>query len=115
MSTEQALVRPIAATAGPDSDGERTERAVVAAEEGGEAPESHFTPVLGRVAVELDVVVPIREFRIRDLISLDSGNVIKTRWSHGEDLPLSIGKIRLAWTEFEVVDSRLAVRITRLA
>jgi flagellar motor switch protein FliN/FliY len=43
------------------------------------------------------------------------GEVIETQWGHGEDLPLSSGEVQLAWTEFEVVDAKLAVRITRLA
>ena len=34
---------------------------------------------------------------------------------HGDDLPLAAGEVRLAWSEFEVVENRLAVRVTRLA
>jgi hypothetical protein len=41
--------------------------------------------------------------------------VIKSQWVHGEDLPLASGDVQLAWSEFEVVDSQLAVRLTRLA
>lgn len=74
-----------------------------------------FSSALGQIALELDVVVPIRDFRLRNLIGLDRGQVIESKWNHGEDLPLAIGKVQLAWTEFEVVDTRLAVRITRLA
>jgi len=43
------------------------------------------------------------------------GAVIETQWGYGEDLPLSSGGVQLAWSEFEVVDMRLAVRVTRLA
>jgi hypothetical protein len=32
----------------------------------------------------------------------------------GEDMPLGARGTQLAWTEFEVVDQKLAVRITRL-
>ena len=46
---------------------------------------------------------------------LRPGEVIESSWANGEDLPLSSGTVQLAWTEFEVVDSRLAVRVTRLA
>lgn len=74
-----------------------------------------LSPLLARISVELDVAVPIRGFRLRDLVGLDRGQVIETRWDHGEDLPLSVGVVQLAWTEFEVIDTRLAVRITRLA
>jgi len=41
--------------------------------------------------------------------------VIESQWTHGEDLPVASGHVQLAWSEFEVVDSQLAVRITRLA
>jgi hypothetical protein len=30
-------------------------------------------------------------------------------------MPLAAGDVQLAWSEFEVVDSQLAVRVTRLA
>ena len=52
---------------------------------------------------------------MRNLLAITSGEVIETQWSHGDDLPLSAGEVQLAWSEFEVVDTRLAVRVTRLA
>jgi flagellar motor switch protein FliM len=70
---------------------------------------------VARLPVELDVSVPIREFRVRSLLTLEPGQVIESQWTHGEDLPLASGRVQLAWSEFEVVDSQLAVRITRLA
>jgi hypothetical protein len=30
-------------------------------------------------------------------------------------LPLAAGDVQLAWSEFEVLDTKLAVRVTRLA
>ena len=69
---------------------------------------------LARLPVELDVAVPVREFRVRDLLNLAAGQVIETQWSHGEDMPLASGAVQLAWSEFEVVDSQLAVRLTRM-
>jgi hypothetical protein len=30
-------------------------------------------------------------------------------------MPLTSGKVQLAWSEFEVVDTQLAVRVTRLS
>jgi flagellar motor switch protein FliN/FliY len=70
---------------------------------------------LERLPVGLVVSVPVREFRIRNLLAMAPGALIETQWGHGEDLPLSSGDVQLAWTEFEVVDSRLAVRVTRLS
>lgn len=69
---------------------------------------------MARLPVELDVSVPVRDFRVRSLLILEPGQVIESRWVHGEDLPLASGAVQLAWSEFEVVDSQLAVRVTRL-
>ena len=73
-----------------------------------------LSPVLARLPVELDVSVPIRDFRVRDLLALEPGRVIESQWAHGEDMPLSAGEVQLAWSEFEVVETQLAVRVTRL-
>jgi len=70
---------------------------------------------LSRLPVELEVSVPVRDFRVRHLLTLDSGQVIETQWAHDEDMPLSAGEVQLGWSEFEVVDQHLAVRLTRLA
>jgi flagellar motor switch protein FliN/FliY len=80
--------------------------------------EEDFTPLSGPVArlpVELGVSVPVREFRVRNLLALEPGQVVESQWTLGDDLPLASGKVQLAWSEFEVVDAQLAVRITRLA
>jgi len=70
---------------------------------------------LALLPVELDVAVPVRDFRVRNLLALDCGQVIETRWGHGEDVPLASGEVQLAWSEFEVVETQLGVRVTRLA
>lgn len=75
---------------------------------------SVFSGLISRLPVELGVSVPVREFRVRQLLALAPGQVIETEWSHGDDLPLAAGEVQLAWTEFEVVETRLAVRVTRL-
>jgi flagellar motor switch/type III secretory pathway protein FliN len=65
--------------------------------------------------VELDVAVPVRNFRVRNLLALAPGQLIESQWGNGEDVPLASGDVQLAWSEFEVIDTQLAVRITRLA
>jgi flagellar motor switch protein FliN/FliY len=69
---------------------------------------------LARMPVELDVSVPIGNFRVRNLLALAPGQIIESGWGHGEDVPLASGAVQLAWSEFEVIESQLAVRITRL-
>ena len=73
------------------------------------------TSPAARLPVELDVSVPVREFRVRNLLALELDMVIETRWGHEKDVPLGSGDVQLAWSEFEVVDTQLAVRVTRLA
>jgi flagellar motor switch protein FliN/FliY len=69
---------------------------------------------LARMPVELDVAIPIPDFRVRNLLALEPGQLVESDWGHGEDVPLASGAVQLAWTEFEVIESQLAVRITRL-
>lgn len=96
---ERALV-PVSATAGnvdPDTNAQA------------------FGAQIARLPVELDVSIPLRDFRVRHLLALEPGRLIESEWSNGVDLPLAAGKVQLAWSEFEVMDSELVVRLTRLA
>ena len=70
---------------------------------------------VARLPVELDVAIPVREFRVRNLLALEAGQVIESQWGNGDDVPLASGDVQLAWSEFEVIDTQLAVRVTRLA
>jgi len=82
-----------------------------------EKSEEHGLRIEGAIArfpVELDVGVPIRDFRVRNLLGLQPGVVVASQWSHVDDLPVLSGHKPLAWSEFEVVDTHLAVRLTRL-
>lgn len=67
-----------------------------------------------RLPLQLDLRVPLPSFRVQNLLSLEKGQVIESVWAHTEDLPLWSGDVHLVWTEFEVVDQKLAVRVTRL-
>jgi flagellar motor switch protein FliM len=82
------------------------------------SPDSEFRSIPARVAglpVELEVSVPVRDFRVRNLLVLAPGDLLESGWGHGDDVPLSAGKVQLTWSEFEVIDTELAVRVTRLA
>jgi flagellar motor switch/type III secretory pathway protein FliN len=69
---------------------------------------------LSRLPVEVDVTIPVPAFRVRTLLAMAPGQVIETEWIQGEDMPLAAGDVQLAWTEFEVIETALAVRVTRL-
>ena len=72
-------------------------------------------PAVAGIPIELDVAVPVRGFRLRSILTLEPGTLIESSWDHTDDVPLNAGGVRLAWCEFEVVDSQLAVRLARLA
>lgn len=80
-----------------------------------EEPSIVLTTPVARLPVELDVSVPVRDFRVRNLLALEPGNLIESAWAHGEDVPLAAGHVQLAWSEFEVLETQLAVRVTRLS
>ena len=93
------------------------ENALIAANEAAELMENGIPPqsIEARLPVQLNVGIPIREFRVRDLVMLAPGALIESQWAPGEDVPVASGDTQLAWSEFEVVETQLAVRLTRLA
>jgi flagellar motor switch/type III secretory pathway protein FliN len=70
---------------------------------------------LDRLPMQLDVMVKVRSFRVQDLLAMEKGTVVETVHEHTQDVPMRCGGTLLVWSEFEVLDQRLAVRITRLA
>ena len=91
--------------------------AVVELSEEQASPDSIRASLAGlamRLPLQLDLRVPLPSFRVQNLLSLEKGQVIESTWAHTEDLPLWSGDVHLVWTEFEVVDQKLAVRVTRL-
>jgi len=63
----------------------------------------------------LTVEISVPDFKVTDLVELAPGRIIVTRWTVGLDVPLLINGELVAWSEFEVVQTRLAVRLTELA
>jgi hypothetical protein len=92
---------------------------VEAAADWGESPLARFSihpeAVVAHLPIEVEVGVPVRGFRVRNLLALEPGTLVASQWGHGDDLPLCARDVQLAWTEFEVVVGTLAVRITRIA
>jgi flagellar motor switch/type III secretory pathway protein FliN len=121
MATAQQLgpsARAVAGETSPAAEAEGAGRARALVPSPPSLDEDEATTFGGPVArlpVELDVSVPVREFRVRDLLAMAPGRVIESHWGHGKDVPLAAGEVQLAQSEFEVVETLLAVRITRLA
>jgi len=93
--------------------------ALLAPQEGDRSSQGHLSDpginlALASLPLQLDVSVPMPNFRVRDLLALDKGAVLASAWPHAEDVPVWCGGAQLVWTEFEVVDNVLAVRVTRV-
>jgi flagellar motor switch/type III secretory pathway protein FliN len=119
MATTHSFPAPVTELA---SEPESAEAAAFASEEAlvpsPHAPEHTpiaLSPALALLPVELDVAIPVRAFRVRNLLALEPGQVLETQWGPGEDMPLCAGDVQLGWSEFDVVETALAVRLTRLA
>lgn len=70
---------------------------------------------LDRLSMELHVMVRVERMRVQDLLALERGAVLTTVHDHAQDVPVRCGGALLLWGEFEMVEQRLAVRVTRLA
>ena len=78
--------------------------------------EEHLAwPMIARLPVLLAVGIPLRGFRVCDLLGLRCGQTIESTWTSSEDVPLKVGLVQLGWGEFEVVEQSMALRLTRLA
>lgn len=70
---------------------------------------------LSRLPMRVAVGVPLPRFKVRDLLALSRGQLVLSAWASTTDVPLTVGCAQLSWAEFEVVEQRMAVRMTRLA
>jgi flagellar motor switch protein FliM len=115
LPASAGATHPGAAPAERSAGGEAVQALVPAPPSQQDEEEPVFRAPISQLPVALGVTVPVREFRMRQLLALAPGQVIETQWSHGDDLPLAAGDVQVAWSEFEVVETQLAVRVTRLA
>jgi flagellar motor switch protein FliN/FliY len=69
----------------------------------------------GRLPCLLTVEISVPGFTVADLVHLERGRVIASHWTVGQDVPLRVNDQLVAWSEFEVVQNHLAVRLTELA
>jgi flagellar motor switch protein FliN/FliY len=71
--------------------------------------------LLQRLPMRLTAAIPLPGFRVKDLLALKPGRMIASKWQSTDDVPFHVGSVQLSWCEFEVVEDRMAVRLTRLA
>lgn len=72
-------------------------------------------PVLSKLPITMTAEVALNSFKVRDLLGLSQGQVFESISPDTEDVPLKVGNVQLGWTEFEVVEQKIALRLTRLA
>lgn len=62
----------------------------------------------------LSAEITVSQFTVRDLFRLEVDSVIDAGWVQSMDVPVKANSQLIGWVEFEVIDERLAVRITEL-
>ena len=69
---------------------------------------------LAQMKMTMRAEVLLHRFKVKDVLSLAVGQVFETLSPDTEDVPILVGNVQLGWGEFEVVDQRMALRVTRL-
>jgi len=69
----------------------------------------------GWLPCQLSLEIPIAKFTVGDLLRLRKDSIVETICPSSGDIPLEVNGLLVGWTEFEVIENRLAVRITELA
>jgi flagellar motor switch/type III secretory pathway protein FliN len=69
---------------------------------------------LAQLRVTIRAGVALDRFRVRDLLSLKEGQVFESLSPDTEDVPVMVGQIQVGWSEFEILEQRMALRLTRL-
>jgi flagellar motor switch protein FliN/FliY len=72
-------------------------------------------PMIARMSLQMAVRISLSNFKVRDLLSLQCGQLIESVWVASEEVPLKVGALQLGWGEFELMNGRMALRLTRLA
>ncbi len=69
---------------------------------------------LAQLRVTLRAGVVLNRFKVRDLLAIKVGQVFESLTPASEDVPVNVGQVQLGWSEFEVQEQRMALRLTRL-
>jgi flagellar motor switch/type III secretory pathway protein FliN len=69
---------------------------------------------LAQLRLTIRAGVALNRFRVRDLLALKEGQVFESLSSATEDVPVKVSQMQLGWSEFEVLEQRMSLRLTRL-
>jgi flagellar motor switch/type III secretory pathway protein FliN len=75
--------------------------------------EHPYWETLAQLRVTIRAGVALR-FKVRDLLALKEGQVFESLSPATEDVPVRVGQAQLGWSEFELLEQRMALRLTRL-
>lgn len=67
-----------------------------------------------RLPCRLSVALDVPHFTIRDLLALNRNSLVDTRRREGAHVPVLVNGVMVGWAEFDVIDGRLAVRMTEM-
>jgi flagellar motor switch protein FliN/FliY len=77
-------------------------------------PSREIWPEALELPCELYVALEVPHFTIRDLLSLSVNSLVDTQRREGAHVPVLVNGVMVAWAEFDVIDGRLAVRMTEM-
>ncbi|MGH9353876.1 MAG: FliM/FliN family flagellar motor switch protein [Terriglobia bacterium] len=80
-----------------------------------EAP-SHEDPwaAVAGLQCKLSVDLSVSSFKVRDLLRLDVETVVDSHHNSTSHVPVWVNGVRVGWAEFDVLRTRLAIRISEL-
>jgi len=99
----------------PDSNSITGNAAAVPRDSGHKDRQSDPAEVLPWLPCLVSLEIPLQHFTIGDLSQLTRGTVVATARQQNSELPLFVNGQLIGWTELEVIDERLAVRVTEVA
>ncbi len=66
------------------------------------------------LSCHLYVALDVPHFTIRDLLELSANSLVDTCRREGTHVPVLVNEVMVGWAEFDVIDGRLAVRMTEM-
>ena len=77
-------------------------------------PPRELWPEALELPCHFTVGLEVPHFTIRDMLSLSVNSLVDTRRREGAHVPVMVNSIMVGWAEFDVIDGRLAVRMTEM-
>ncbi|MGH9343008.1 MAG: FliM/FliN family flagellar motor switch protein [Terriglobia bacterium] len=63
---------------------------------------------------KLSVDLSVSHFKVRDLLMLEAETVVDSHHNSTGHVPVWVNGVRIGWAEFDVLRTRLAIRISEL-